>query len=88
MMQCLITRGCVTLWPCPFTFYFILFFKNLDLKAKRRSMETLKYFTMQKYNLQKKCSKRKTKILQDIYYNSIITYLKFSTQAKKSSFNN
>ncbi len=24
MMQCIITRGCVTLWPCPFTFYFIL----------------------------------------------------------------
>jgi hypothetical protein len=38
----------------------------VSLKAKRRIMEKLKYFTMQKYNFQKKASKRNPKSLQDI----------------------
>jgi hypothetical protein len=40
-----------------------------------------------KYNLQKNPLKE-TKILQDYYYNSIITNLKFQTQAKISPFQN
>ncbi len=51
------------------------------LKAKEESWK-LKYFTMQKYNLQKNPLKE-TKILQDI-----ITNLKFQTQANISSFKN
>ncbi len=39
-------KGCVTLWPC----------KKKYLKAKEKLWE-LKYFTMQKYNLQKNCLK-------------------------------
>jgi hypothetical protein len=35
------------------------------LKA-REELWKLKYFTMQKYNLQRECSKRKMEILQDI----------------------
>jgi hypothetical protein len=50
--------GCVTLWPCYFTLKSIL-------KGKRRILETLKYFTMQKYNLQNNPLKQ-TKILQEI----------------------
>ncbi len=37
---------CHIVWPCH------LHFKSI-LRQKRRIMETLKYFTMQKYNLQK-----------------------------------
>jgi hypothetical protein len=45
-----------------------------------------KYFTIQKYNLQKQSSKKETKILQDIrtLYNSS----QVSIQAKISSFKN
>jgi hypothetical protein len=46
----------------------------------------LKYFTMQKYNLQKKSSKRNQNPSR--YYNSITINLKVSTQAKMSSFKN
>ncbi len=41
---------------------------------------------MQKYNLQKKSSQRNQNPSR--YHNSIITNLKFSTQAKISSFKN
>jgi len=51
--------GCVTLSPCHLH-------EKVYLKAKRRIMEwKLKYFTMQKCNLQKNALKE-TKILQDI----------------------
>jgi hypothetical protein len=57
------------------------------LKAKEELWK-FEYFTMQKYNLQKNPSKKKPKSFK-IYYNSIITNLKFSTQAKiSSSFKN
>jgi hypothetical protein len=36
------------------------------LNAKERIMKIPKYFTMQKYNLQKKNPLKETKILQDI----------------------
>jgi hypothetical protein len=47
---------------------------------QKKNNENSKYFTMQKYNLQKSPPKE-TKILQDIITNSI-TNLKFQTQAK------
>ncbi len=43
---------------------------------------------MQKYNLPKKNPLKETKILQNIYYNSIITNLKFQHKPKISSFKN
>jgi hypothetical protein len=63
------------------------------LKAKEEEEEVLwklKYFTTQKYNLQNKSSKRKkTKILQDIYYYNFVTkFLKFQHKPKLSSFKN
>jgi hypothetical protein len=51
--------GYVALWPCHLTL------KKVSLD-KRRIIETQKYFTMQKYNLQKNPLKFTTKILQDI----------------------
>jgi len=42
----------------------IYIFKKI-LKEKEKLWK-LEYFTMQKYNLQKKTSKKETKILQDI----------------------
>jgi hypothetical protein len=59
--------------------------KKKYLKAKEEELWELKYFTMQKYiNLQKKKKPLKeTKILQDIYYNSIlINNLKFQHKPK------
>jgi hypothetical protein len=50
-------KGCVTLWPCDLGF-------KKDRKAKEE-LRKLKYFTMQKYNLQNNPLKE-TKILQDI----------------------
>jgi hypothetical protein len=46
----------------------------------------LKYFTVQKYNHQKKKSSKRNQNPSRYYYNSIITNLKFQTQAKMSSF--
>jgi hypothetical protein len=40
--------------------------KSKYLKAKEEELWKLKYFTMQKYNLQKKNPLKETKILQDI----------------------
>ncbi len=57
------------------------------LMPKKKKLWKLKYFTMQKYNLQKNPLKE-TQILQDIYYNSIITNLKFQYKPKISSFKN
>jgi hypothetical protein len=54
------------------------------LKAKEELWK-LKYFTMQKYNLQKKSSKRNPNPSK--YHNSI-TNLKFQHTAKISSFQN
>jgi len=54
------------------------------LKAKEE-LWRLKYFTMQKYNLQKNHLKE-TKILQDI--RTILTNLKFQHKPKISSFKN
>jgi hypothetical protein len=43
-----------------------IYIKKINLKAKEELQKTPKYFTMQKYNLKKKPSKKKkTKILQD-----------------------
>jgi len=57
------------------------------LKAKEE-LRKLKYFTMQKYNLQKKSSKRNQNPSR-YYYNSIITNLKFQHNlAKISCFKN
>jgi hypothetical protein len=49
------------------------------LKAKEELWK-LKYFTMQKYNLQKKSSKRNQNLSR--YYNSIKTNLKFQHKPK------
>jgi hypothetical protein len=46
-----LTRGCVTLWPCH------LQLKSI-FKAKEEELWKLKYFTMQKYNLQNNPLKR------------------------------
>ncbi len=59
-------KGCVTLVALPF-------YIKKELKAKEELWK-LKYFTMQKYNLQKKTSKRNQNPSR--YYNSI-TNLKF-----------
>jgi hypothetical protein len=61
------------------------------LKAKEEELWKLKYFTMQKYNLQKKSSKRIQNPSR--YYNSIITNLSsFNTSQnimfQKSSYKN
>jgi hypothetical protein len=50
-----------------------------DLKAKEEELWKLKYFTMQKYNLQKS-SKTNQNPLR--YYNSTITNLKFQHKPK------
>jgi hypothetical protein len=42
-------KGCVTLWPCP------IYIKKSILRQKT-NYGKLKYFTLQKYNLQKKPS--------------------------------
>jgi hypothetical protein len=55
------------------------------LNAKRRIYGNSNNFTMQKYNLPK-IPLKETKILQDII--TLVTNLKFSTQAKISSFKN
>jgi hypothetical protein len=55
------------------------------LKAKEDELWKFKYFTMQKYNLQKYNPLKETKKSCKIYYNSE-TNLKVSTQAKISSF--
>jgi hypothetical protein len=53
-------KGCVT--PCGLAIYI----KKVS-EGKRRIMKIqFKYFTMQKYNLQKKNPLKETKILQDI----------------------
>jgi hypothetical protein len=54
-----------------------------NYQAKRRIYENFKYFTMQKYNLGKNPLKRNQNPSR-YYYNSIITNLKVSTQAKIS----
>jgi hypothetical protein len=53
---------------------------NAYLKAKEELWK-FKYFTMQKYNLQKKSSKR-TQNPSRYYNNSIITNLKFQHKPK------
>jgi hypothetical protein len=56
-----ITRGCVIhIVALPFTL------KSILIKAKEEELWKLKYFTIQKYNLQKNTLKEQTKILQDI----------------------
>jgi hypothetical protein len=52
------------------------------LKAKEEELWKFKYFTMQKYNLQKNSSKKETKSLQHFIINSIITNLKFQHKPK------
>jgi hypothetical protein len=44
--MCSPNKGCVTLWPCQFTL-------KKYLKAKEELWKLKKYYTMQKYNLQK-----------------------------------
>jgi uncharacterized HAD superfamily protein len=53
-----LNKECVTPWPCHFDI-------KKYLKATKEELWKLKYFTMQKYNLQKNPLKE-TKILQDI----------------------
>jgi hypothetical protein len=58
---------------------------------QKEELRKFKYFTLQKYTLQKKFSiKKKTpqNPSRYYYYNSIITNLQVSTQAKISSFKN
>jgi hypothetical protein len=58
-----LNKGCVAVWPCH-----LHILKNISLRQKEELWK-LKYFTMQKNNLQKnplKKIKNKTKILQDI----------------------
>jgi hypothetical protein len=61
-----------------------IYVKKNYLKAKEELWK-FKCFSMQKYNLQKNPLKE-TKNPSRHYYNSIITNLKFQTQAKISSF--
>ncbi len=71
-------KGCVThTVALPFTF-------KKYLKTKEELWK-LKYFTMQKYNLQKNYCKRNQNPSR-YYYNSIITNLKFQHKTKISSF--
>jgi hypothetical protein len=67
--------GCVTLWPCH------LHEKSMYLKAKEEELWKLKYFTMQKYNLQKNLLKENQNPSR-YYYNSIITNLKLEHNPK------
>ncbi len=72
-------KGCVTL--CMTLPFYI-----------KKNEGKFKYFTMQKYNLQKKCSERNQNPSRYYYYNSIITNLKFQHKPKniifqKSSYN-
>jgi hypothetical protein len=77
-------RVCHTVVALPFTIL-----KSIILRQKEELWK-LKYFTMQKYNLQK--SPFKIKKNQNpsryYYYNSIITNLKFQHKPKISSFKN
>jgi hypothetical protein len=50
------------------------------LRQKKEELWKLKYFTMQKYNLQKKNPLKETKILQDI--TTLVTILKFQHKPK------
>jgi hypothetical protein len=54
------------------------------LKAKKEELWKLKYFTMQKYNLQQN-PLQETKILQD-HIITLYNYFQVSIQAKISSF--
>jgi hypothetical protein len=60
------------------------------LKAKEEELWKLKYFMMQKYNLQKKSSKKETKILQDIITLYLISSFTTSQHIifQKSSYKN
>jgi len=57
-------------------------FKKYLIRQKRRILWKLKYFTMQKYNLQKKKSSKKRNQIPSRCHDSITTNLKVSTQAK------
>jgi hypothetical protein len=54
------------------------------LRQKEEELWKLKYFTMQKYQVFKINPLKETKILQDIYYNSL-TNLKFQPNLFKGS---
>jgi hypothetical protein len=71
------------LWPCHLKI-------KKYLKAKEEEeLWKFKYFSVQKYNLQKKSFKKKPKSFNKYYNTLIITNLKFPTQAKIiSSFKN
>jgi hypothetical protein len=69
------TRGCVTLWALPFTL------QKQYLQAK----EELCKPQMQKYNLQKYPPKENQNPSR-LYYNSIITNLKFQHKPKTIIF--
>jgi len=67
---------------------FVIYIKKY-LKAKEEELWKLKYFTMQTLNLNPiQESSKKNQNPSRYYYNSIITNLKFQTQAKISSFKN
>jgi len=51
-----------------------------SILEQKKNYGKFKYFTMQKYNLQKKCSKRNQNPSR--YHNSIITNLKFQHKPK------
>jgi hypothetical protein len=64
-----INKGLITLWP-----------RHLRYLNAKEGLWKLKYFTMQKYNLQKKTSQ--TNQYPSRHYNSIITNLKFQLKPK------
>ncbi len=76
-------KGCVTLWPLPFTLKCILMPKKNYMKTQ--IFHHAKIYLI--FNKKKKKPLKETKILQTYYYNSRPN-LKFQQQAKISSFKN
>jgi hypothetical protein len=73
-------KGCVTLVPLPFTL------KSIVRRQKKKELWKLKYLTMQKYNLQKKSSKRNQKPSKILQLYDEISSLGFTFAAKISRF--
>jgi hypothetical protein len=76
-----VNKGCVN-----YTVALLITLKRI-LRQKKNYGYSNTYFTMQKYKSSKKILLKETKN-PSRYYNSIITNLKFQTQAKISSFRN
>jgi Ca2+/Na+ antiporter len=76
------SRHWIWLKYCCLVFYIKKYFKA----KKKKKEKTQIYFTMQKYNLNKKSSKKETKILEDIITLWLIS--SFNTIQNISSFKN